>query len=79
MELPFAGMRILSFWSGAIKHTGLGEQRAKRGRPPKAKHKREERIALRLDADVVAWYSKQGAGWQTRINAVLKAYRLATN
>lgn len=69
---------VKSFWSGAIKHTGVAELRAKRGRPPKAEHERKEQIALRLDADVVAWYRKQGAGWQTRMNAVLKAYRDAT-
>lgn len=69
---------VKSFWSGAVKHTGLTELRAKRGRPPKAEHERKEQIALRLDADVVAWYRKQGAGWQTRMNAVLKAYRDAT-
>ncbi|MEW6168626.1 MAG: BrnA antitoxin family protein, partial [Pseudomonadota bacterium] len=35
-------------------------------------------IALRIDADVLAWYRAQGEGWQTRMNAVLKAYRDAT-
>ena len=31
-------------------------------------------LSLRLDADVVDWFRKQGAGYQTRMNAVLKAY-----
>jgi uncharacterized protein (DUF4415 family) len=69
---------VQTYWAGAIKHTGLGELRAKRGRPKKAEHERKEQIALRLDADVVAWYRKMGGGWQTRMNAVLKAYRDAT-
>ncbi|MDE1150073.1 MAG: BrnA antitoxin family protein [Azospirillaceae bacterium] len=31
-------------------------------------------IALRLDADVLAWFKEQGDGYQTRINAVLRDY-----
>ena len=31
-------------------------------------------IALRLDADVVAWFQRQGPGYQTRINAALREY-----
>ncbi len=69
---------VLSFWDGAIAHRGLAELRAKRGRPAKAEHERKEQIALRLDADVLAWYRTLGTGWQTRMNAVLKAYRDAT-
>ena len=69
---------VLSFWNGAIAHRGVEELRVKRGRPAKAEHERKEQIALRLDADVLAWYRALGAGWQTRMNAVLKAYRDAT-
>lgn len=69
---------VLSFWKGAIAHRGIADLRAKRGRPVKAVHERKEQIALRIDADVVAWYRELGAGWQTRMNAVLKAYRDAT-
>jgi uncharacterized protein (DUF4415 family) len=69
---------VQAFWGGAIVHTGIAELRAKRGRPKKAEHERKEQIALRLDSDVVAWYRKLGGGWQTRMNAVLKAYRDAT-
>ena len=36
---------------------------------------RKEQIALRVDADVLSWFRSQGAGWQTRMNAVLKSYR----
>jgi uncharacterized protein (DUF4415 family) len=69
---------VMSFWDGAIAHRGLAELRAKRGRPKKAEHEKKEQIALRIDADVLAWYRKLGGGWQTRMNAVLKAYRDAT-
>lgn len=69
---------VESFWAGAVAHRGVAEFRAKRGRPIKADHERKEQIALRLDADVLAWYRAQGAGWQTRMNAVLKAYRDAS-
>jgi len=31
-------------------------------------------VSLRLDRDVLAWFKKQGKGYQTRINAVLRAY-----
>jgi uncharacterized protein (DUF4415 family) len=32
-------------------------------------------ISLRLDADVLAWLKSQGPGYQTRINAILRAYK----
>ena len=32
-------------------------------------------ISLRLDADVLAWFKAQGPGYQTRINAILRAYK----
>lgn len=31
-------------------------------------------LSLRLDPDVVEWFRGQGAGYQTRMNAVLRAY-----
>jgi uncharacterized protein (DUF4415 family) len=66
------------FWDGAVAHKGVAELRAKRGRPKKAPEERKEQIALRLDADVLAWYRALGAGWQTRMNAVLKAFKDAS-
>lgn len=69
---------VTAFWDTATKHRGVEELRAKRGRPLKAETDRKEQIALRLDADVLAWYRSLGTGWQTRMNAVLKAYRDAT-
>ncbi len=35
-------------------------------------------VALRLDADVLAWFKAQGPGYQTRVNAVLRAFRDAS-
>lgn len=32
-------------------------------------------LTLRLDADVLDWFRAQGRGYQTRINALLRAYR----
>ena len=29
---------------------------------------------MRLDADIVDWFKSQGKGYQTRMNAVLRAY-----
>jgi uncharacterized protein (DUF4415 family) len=31
-------------------------------------------ITVRLDSDVLDWFRKQGKGYQTRINAVLRTY-----
>jgi uncharacterized protein (DUF4415 family) len=31
-------------------------------------------LSLRLDEDVVKWFKRQGAGYQTKINAVLRFY-----
>ena len=56
----------------------LDELRAKRGRPAMTPDERKEQIALRVDREVLAWYRAQGAGWQTRMNKVLKAFKDAT-
>ena len=50
-------------WADAVAHRGLPLPR------------RKEQIALRVDAEVLSWFRAQGAGWQTRMNTVLKAYR----
>jgi uncharacterized protein (DUF4415 family) len=31
-------------------------------------------VSIRLDRDVVEWFQRHGRGYQTRINAVLRAY-----
>jgi len=31
-------------------------------------------VSLRIDADVLEWFKSKGAGYQTRINTVLRAF-----
>lgn len=40
-------------------------------RPPVSK----SAISIRLDDDVLEWFKAQGKGYQSRINAVLRAYK----
>ena len=35
-------------------------------------------VSLRIDRDVLEWFKAQGPGYQTRINAVLRAFRDAS-
>ena len=35
-------------------------------------------VSLRIDADVLEWFKAQGPGYQTRINAVLRAFKDAS-
>lgn len=35
-------------------------------------------ISLRIEQDVLEWFKAQGPGYQTRMNAVLRAYRDAS-
>ncbi len=48
-------------------------EKAKLVRP--AADKRQ--ITMRVDADVLDWFRGQGKGYQTHMNAVLKAYMLS--
>ncbi|MCA8932264.1 MAG: BrnA antitoxin family protein, partial [Rhodospirillaceae bacterium] len=34
----------------------------------------KERLTVRFDRDIVDWFRAQGRGYQTRMNAVLRAY-----
>ena len=36
--------------------------------------RRKRQITVRLDAEVIDWFKSQGKGYQTRMNAVLRAY-----
>ncbi|MDA8048845.1 MAG: BrnA antitoxin family protein [Rhodospirillales bacterium] len=53
-----------------------------RGRVPKDWHLKAEAamparkrlMSVRLDADVIDWFKGQGAGYQTRMNAVLRSF-----
>jgi len=56
-----------------VKHVVKGiVRRGLRPVPPKAS------ISLRLDADVLEWFRSLGPGYQTRINAVLRAFKDAS-
>jgi len=35
---------------------------------------RKAQLTLRVDDDVLSWFKSQGRGYQTRINALLRAY-----
>ena len=50
----------------------LASIRARAGEEPGplAKHP----ISLRIDVDVLVWFRRQGRGYQTRMNAVLRNY-----
>ncbi|MDR6713091.1 uncharacterized protein (DUF4415 family) [Pseudomonas hunanensis] len=37
----------------------------------------KQAVTIRLDADVLAWFKGQGAGYQTRINQLLRQYMQA--
>jgi uncharacterized protein (DUF4415 family) len=56
-----------------VKHIVRGiVRRGLRPLPAKAS------IALRVDADVLQWFKSQGPGYQTRMNAVLRAFKEAS-
>jgi len=38
---------------------------------------RKTQITLRIDADVVEWFRAKGSGYQSQMNAVLRAYKQA--
>jgi len=42
----------------------------RRGFKPRTK----KQVTLRVDSDVLEWYKKQGRGYQTKINLLLRAY-----
>ncbi|MEM7052303.1 MAG: BrnA antitoxin family protein [Acidobacteriota bacterium] len=35
---------------------------------------RKKQLTIRLDEDVLSWLKSQGRGYQSRINAILRAY-----
>jgi uncharacterized protein (DUF4415 family) len=45
----------------------------KKASMPKPAHSKE-RLTVRFDADMVDWFKRQGRGYQTRMNAILRAY-----
>jgi len=57
-EIDFSDIPEITDWSGAV----IG----KFYRPVK------ESVTVRLDADVVNWLKRDGKGYQTRLNAILR-------
>jgi uncharacterized protein (DUF4415 family) len=56
-----------------IRHVMRGVvRRGLKPQPPKTA------ISLRIEQDVLEWFKAQGPGYQTRINAVLRAFRDAS-
>jgi uncharacterized protein (DUF4415 family) len=45
---------------------------ARRGRPPLPSEVRKKRVSIMLDPDVIDHLKKDGKGWQTRANALLR-------
>jgi uncharacterized protein (DUF4415 family) len=39
---------------------------------------RKASVSLRVDADVLEWFKSTGTGYQTRMNAVLRAFKEAS-
>jgi len=57
----------------SVKHIVRGiARRGLQPIPPKAS------ISIRVDADVLSWLKSQGPGYQTRINAILRAFKEAS-
>ena len=42
--------------------------------PPESPRANKQRITVRLDRDVLAFFRGKGKGYQTRMNAALRAY-----
>ncbi|MCO6051233.1 BrnA antitoxin family protein [Mesorhizobium sp. RP14(2022)] len=39
-----------------------------------APNERKQQLTIRFDPDIVQWFKAQGKGYQSRMNAVLRAY-----
>lgn len=67
--------RLDAMGDGDIDYTDLSElgesffREARVVVPPGKKQ-----LTIRLDADVLSWLKNQGRGYQSRINAILRAY-----
>jgi len=55
----------------AIAPEKFAQAIVRRGLQPSPK---KQQLTLRLDSDVVAWFKAQGQGYQSRMNALLRAY-----
>lgn len=57
--------------------SALGEEFWKKAVVKRAEPKAQ--VTIRMDREVLDWFKAQGTGYQTRINAVLRAYKEARN
>lgn len=48
-------------------------------RQARTRARRKSAISLRVDPEVLNWFKAQGPGYQTRMNAVLRAYKDASS
>jgi uncharacterized protein (DUF4415 family) len=55
--------------------SALGEEFWKKAVVKRAEPKAQ--VTIRLDREVLDWFKSQGKGYQSRINAVLRAYKEA--
>ena len=60
-EIPDLSALGPEFWDKAV---------VKRAEP-------KAQVTLRVDREVLDWFKSQGKGYQTRINAILRAYKEA--
>jgi uncharacterized protein (DUF4415 family) len=60
--------------SPEIKPEMFAKAVLRKGLKPASK---KSQVTLRIDDDVLTWFKKQGKGYQTRINSLLKAYKEA--
>lgn len=65
------GRRVIELRASADDEPILREQQLREYYKPLKKP-----VTLRLDADVVAWFKKQGPKYQSRINRALRAMML---
>lgn len=73
LESPAAATVTPEHPEADLRHVMRGVvRRGLKPRPPKAV------ISLRVEQDVLEWFKAQGPGYQTRINAVLRAFRDAS-
>ncbi len=47
----------------------INDRLVRRGRP---RGSNKQQVAIRLDVDIIERFKADGAGWQSRVNAVLK-------
>ena len=59
-------------WYKMFAKATRGTAAGKRGRPQAAITKKQ--VSVRLSRDVIAFFQKDGKGWQTRLNDVLEEY-----